>query len=239
MTRIKSLWNVLAAVVAIVVFPSLVQAATVSWSSLSSITSNNDIVNAGGVVPGGAINFTSDVGNILVTVGGDTVTFVPDTVGGISLTGAGTTNFDTTATSVTANFDSVLESFGFYNGAGSTTRTFSGLTAGGTYTVQPFVSDDPSTNWVGMTFTIGGVASSVHDTAGGADPNGSGRSPFSTATVVLGSAEDSFSVVISSTSVSVVNALVVAQVPEPTGLALLSCALATVGFLGRRRRNRG
>lgn len=209
---------------------SSVQAATVAWSGLQSTTSNGDIVNAGMVVS--AINFGTN-GDIPVTVGSDSFTFIQDSVGGISSIGA-SGQFDSSTTTVASDFDSVLDSFSFFNGSGSTTRTFSGLNAGGTYTVQTFASDDPSTNWVGMIFTIDGVASPAHTTAG-SDPNGSGSSPFAIATVTLGPAETSFDLVISSTDTSVVNAVVVAEaIPEPSVVSLLAGAFACV-FLRRRR----
>jgi hypothetical protein len=215
-----------------------VNAATVSWSAQSATTSNLDIVNPGSVVQ--AINFGTTGGpGINVTVGADVVLFAPDSGAGFSNAGNGGF-FNAAATTVAADFESVLDSFAFNNNrAVNTSRTFNGLTDGGTYTLQPFASDDRNHFWAGFILDIEGVASAPLSNPGGGDPNGTNFSPFSVATVVLDAGQTSFTVdIIGEVPSNVLNALVLAEapvsVPEPATATLALLGLG--GLMMRRRR---
>ncbi len=212
------------------------QAVTVAWGSVGTITDETDIVNAGSVVD--ARNYTDQAGNLAVTVGADTVTFIPT---GTLTGGAGpvfnTGAFDTTETGVTiadgSNFDKVLDGFAFRNDPGWDGHTvdYTGLTLGGIYTIQVFLTDDRGGGVnKPINMTIGGVTSANLMTANDA-------SHFVVGTVTLGAAEDSFSMALNSVpdNNAVLNAVVLAQVPEPSSVGFLGLAAGMV-MLRRKRR---
>jgi hypothetical protein len=205
-------------------------AATVVWSASQTITENADILNPANVVD--ARNFGVTTGTITVNVGGTDVDF---TAGGIT---GGEDNivsglFDTTSTTVAADFDSVLDS-GRHNGGVTPlgTISYTGLTMGGSYTLQVFSSDDRGgKDWI-SNLDIGGSSTTIDITGE--------VSSFTTATITLVGAETGFDVDLSPGAGSLagiwlVNAAVLTTpVPEPSTTALLG--LAGFALIMRRRK---
>lgn len=158
-------------------------------------------------------------------------------------------NFNPAGTTVAADFESVLDSFAYSyagDGGGSETLPFSGLTAGGTYLLQVFSSDNRVYTWNTL-LDIGGVTQTVYTKAG--------ASTYANATIVLGPAETSFDLVVTGLTtgpggpssngydVALVNAVVLSsqvsepQVPEPSTWAtgLLAISLGFAGHLRNRK----
>jgi len=180
-------------------------ATTISWGASQTITANANILNPANVVD--ARNYGNATANISVTVGSETVVFTP--ASGINSNNrllSGPDYFDSTGTSVTADFESVLDSNEWDNTAAGTI-SFSGLTDGGSYTLQVFSSDDRGKDWE-TTLGIGTMTTAL-DVTGKA-------SLFNTATIDLAPGETSFSVDVTGTgglNLWMVNAAVLATVP--------------------------
>jgi hypothetical protein len=216
-------------------------AATISWGAIQTITANADILNPAIVVE--ARNYGNATANISVTVGSETVVFTP--ASGINSNNrllSGPDYFDSTGTSVTADFESVLDSNEWDNTANGT-MSFSGLTDGGSYTLQVFSSDDRGTTQGWQTILdIDGAAMTL-DLGGAVRPTPF-PSVFATATIDLDPGETSFDVDVLRSSgpaggLWMVNAAVlatvpVAAVPEPSTTALLG--LGGLALIMRRRK---
>ena len=224
-------------------FISQTQAATIVWSSVQTITSNLDIQNPSSVIV--ARNYGNAAGNINVAVGPDTVTFVPAS-SPFNATSNDGSYFDASGTLVGADFESVLDSFAFSytgdgaGGTGTETLPFSGLTAGGTYLLQVFTSDDRPYTW-NTQLDIGGSTQTIYTSAG------TSASTFANATIVLGAGETSFNLIVTGLTngpggssnngldLALVNAVVLSQaVPEPSTFLLTLLGLA--GLVASRRR---
>jgi hypothetical protein len=220
----------LAAAMGLLALATSANAATILWGAQQTINANTDIINPGNVVD------ARDFGGLAastVNVGGTDVNFTPGGItGGEGDIVSGL--FDTTSTTVAADFDSVLDS-GRHNGGVTPlgTISYTGLTMGGSYTLQVFSSDDRGgKDWI-SDLDIGGTSTTINITGE--------VSSFRTATITLGAAEDSFNVDLSPgagslASIWMVNAAVLTTpVPEPGTGAL---ALLATGLLAVRRRRR-
>jgi len=155
-------------------------AATISWGASQTITANTDILNPANVVE--ARNYGGDGGNISVTVGSETVVFTPGASIGTGSQSIDDT-FDPAGTSVTPNFESVLDASRWSGSGGAVQISFSGLTDGGSYTLQVFSSDDRDRAWINNLGIDG--TETTQALAGKA-------SLFSTATIDLAPGETSF-----------------------------------------------
>lgn len=221
---------------------SSADAAVVSWDAVQTITSNLDIQNPASVVV--ARNYGNAGANINVSVGANTVTFVPASSPFNSTSDDGN-YFNASGTTVGFDFESVLDSFAFSyagDGGGTETLPFSGLTPGGTYLLQVFTSDDRGLTW-NTQLDIGGSTQTIY--------TGAGASTFANATVALGAGETSFDLIVtgltngpggpssSGLDLALVNAVVLSvAVPEPSSATLLLIGVAAGAAMLRRRPRR-
>lgn len=211
------------------------QAITVLWGAPQAINSNLDIINPGNVVR--AVNFapSSQPASINVNVDGHIIAFTQTGVTGGTGFHSDTFFVDdnpaagSVAGDTTSEFHQVLDSF---RDNGNSSVTFTGLTAGETYFLQAFQSDDRGNRTVN--WEIAGVATSFVSNATFF------RSAFAIATVTLDGGETSFTFTRTGGAGVQVNAVVLSQeplaasIPEPASVGLL--ALAAASLVRRSRR---
>ena len=210
-------------------------AASVVWSAPQAITSNLDIQNPGSVHT--ALNIgTASTGTINVDVGGTNVAF--SNVTPLPNSGANSDFYNDGM--VSSDFESVLDSFN-WDQSSSSTISFSGLTAGGTYLLQAFASDgriNASFDWK-LNLDVGGTTT-ILESAINSGAVGSNGQEFINGTVTLAAGETSFDLVTSNApgafaDVGVLNAVVLSQTAVPEPSAFLLSGLGLIGLLRRRR----
>ena len=226
-----------------------VDAITVTWSSPAAITSNSVIVNPGNIIDARDFGPNPSGGTNNVAVGADTVVFNYVGLAPFNSGGNSPAYFDNDGTeqpAVGSDFRTVLRSIAYSENTANETISFTGLTPGATYYFQAFSSEDRDPNATAYVtrLAITGSANTV-DLTSGIQPGGG---EFSTATILLGGAENSFDVVVSgvgsdATQIMILSAVVLSQeelaaVPEPSTFVLAALGVAGLGLLAWKRRKR-
>ena len=214
-------------------------AASVTWIDHGTITDNSDISLVGSLVH--AASYGSGAATVNVTVGGEVIPFEGESGfgGGIVSTAnssvtvsgrAGQTGFFNSAgTTVSANFETVLDSFAF-DGPNPKILTLNNLSIGQAYQIQLFVSDDRSCcNSRTQLWSDNPVSGSGNETTTFAHST----SPYDIGTFVAGATSETIYGHGVAQNQNILNGYVLRAIPEPSSTALMG--LAGLVLLRRRR----
>ena len=216
-----------------------VSAATISWIAHGTVTDNHDISLAGTLVH--ATTYGSGGATVNVTVGSEVIPFEGETAfaGGIvttpnsTVTVAGRTAqtgfFNSAGTTVSANFETVLDSFAF-DGPNPKVLTLNNLTVGQEYQIQLFVSDDRGCcSARTQLWSDNAVVSTGNETVTFTHVT----SPYDIGTFVAGATSETIYGHGVGQNQNILNGYVLRAIPEPSSIALT--ALAGLALLRRRR----